>query len=67
MKGFVTHNFNEEVASINIFYGWPNDHITTWQTEPIFAQGNQYIIWKPVINEWCELNSKEIVDIPEPS
>jgi hypothetical protein len=66
MNVILTTSFIQDVNSINSFYGWPDEFITTWQSEPFIYESQEYIIYHERISEWCQENNRESLTINLP-
>lgn len=64
MKAIETNNFQSDITSIDQFIGSKINQVT-WQSEPIELNGNQYIKYKSILDDW--LDGKEVVEIEIPS
>jgi len=64
MKAIETSNFQSDITSIDQFIGSKINQVT-WQSEPIELNGNQYIKYKSILDDW--LDGKEVVEIEIPS
>lgn len=64
MKAIETNNFQSDITSIDQFVSNKINQVT-WQSEPIELNGNQYIKYKSILDDW--LDGKEVVEIEIPS
>lgn len=66
-RAVITTSFENDIASINAFFGFPDGKTETWQKTPLKCKYSGVEVWcivyLPKLQAWCDANNREVVKV----